>query len=939
MNNYTRYSFFQLFTKSSNQRLGNYKIVVPIIQRDYAQGRTNEKANAVRKDFLSQLEGYMATTTGSHDLDFVYGVSSPAADASKKTEFIPLDGQQRLTTLFLLHYYFAVRTKGESISDVFFKTLQTKTGRLRECLFAYRTRSSATDFCNSLVSDENDFSELFVKDEKGRRISKKKFSDLICNTNWFYPDWLQDPTVKAILKMLDDIDIKFDNANHKQYLSRLMSDDDPSVTFIFMDLDDYNLTDDLYIKMNSRGKPLTSFENFKAKYEQYIGVEEQGHKTSNEEVMDTDIFEYVEDSNGEKRKVNRNLYELSREIKSTNNKIIDSVKTNFSHKLDTVWSNLFWEFSKDEIRELEKSQSEGKEKSFDKLLADTLDVKLSKFIKMILANQYAIDHRKENTSIPEELIGEKELSFSELESIDALSADGIVLLTRMFELYTGQGNKYMSILPDWVHNRYYSEKDTFELLVKDKPSDFTFFPRLMLYAYSAFRLKFGDDCPQQLTEWMRFIYNMTYDDNTIQSITSNTYSRAIYSVNNLLSEIAKLKTPSIIHLLANSNRPNKVEFFPEFQYREEILKSCLFKKSGICILHQEENPTFDMFLNQSDSWEKIILTLESHPYFTGQIGFILKMAGIDDYFLINGNLDWNEHKDLEYKAAVIKYGRIATKIFEGGYSDRKLAKNSLFERAMLAKYPGYYDWNLFNSTNRRTGSNNLLRDRSWKTNLRLSSDYEKVYEMVKGMFDSLEEQNPEETLHRIIAGCENIKPLWRNDMVRLDYLIGMCRNGFFYKANDGHRILIDRINFSNTDHEVYSYVLYQEYLKQIWDHDNSWLEYKTSNSGYDDIPHVIIHVNTISVKIKSYVNKDDGELKSHYLWIDTSGDKWLESYLADHGFVKKTEMDSVMRRTTTQWESDKNMEIYRSEVTIGILNFIKELSTAIKNKEDGQGES
>ena len=38
------------------------------------------------------------------------------------------------------------------------------------------------------------------------------------------------------------------------------------ITFDYIDIksDEFKLTDELYKKMNSRGKPLTSFENFKA---------------------------------------------------------------------------------------------------------------------------------------------------------------------------------------------------------------------------------------------------------------------------------------------------------------------------------------------------------------------------------------------------------------------------------------------------------------------------------------------------------------------------------------------------------------------------------------------------------------------------------------------------------------------------------------------------
>ena len=42
------------------------------------------------------------------------------------------------------------------------------------------------------------------------------------------------------------------------------------ITFEFFELEKFGLDDDLYIKMNARGKPLTKFENFKATFEQLL---------------------------------------------------------------------------------------------------------------------------------------------------------------------------------------------------------------------------------------------------------------------------------------------------------------------------------------------------------------------------------------------------------------------------------------------------------------------------------------------------------------------------------------------------------------------------------------------------------------------------------------------------------------------------------------------
>ena len=63
------------------------------------------------------------------------------------------------------------------------------------------------------------------------------------------------------------------NAMHESFrevdqlaMESLTSDDCP-ITFSFLELQRFGLGDELYIKMNSRGKPLSTFENFKAEFE------------------------------------------------------------------------------------------------------------------------------------------------------------------------------------------------------------------------------------------------------------------------------------------------------------------------------------------------------------------------------------------------------------------------------------------------------------------------------------------------------------------------------------------------------------------------------------------------------------------------------------------------------------------------------------------------
>lgn len=65
-----------------------------------------------------------------------------------------------------------------------------------------------------------------------------------------------------MLNMLDDIHRKFNKTDG--LWQRL---EEGCVSFYFLSIKQLGATDELYIKMNSRGKPLTEFEHFKAEWE------------------------------------------------------------------------------------------------------------------------------------------------------------------------------------------------------------------------------------------------------------------------------------------------------------------------------------------------------------------------------------------------------------------------------------------------------------------------------------------------------------------------------------------------------------------------------------------------------------------------------------------------------------------------------------------------
>ena len=211
-------------TKTFLELIKDYKIIIPLIQRDYAQGREKEKNKAEK--FLEAIKN---GCNSKLNLDFVYG----KRDKENKI-FIPLDGQQRLTTLFLIHWYLSLE------NDY----------KLELSNFSYEVRSSSKDFLEELTKNKN-----------WKIFSRKNIKTQVENSNWFFLSWKKDLTVVSLLNMLDLIEKFFE----KEDINNLNN-----ITFDILYLNKFKLTDELYVKMNARGKPLTLFENFKAEFESYI---------------------------------------------------------------------------------------------------------------------------------------------------------------------------------------------------------------------------------------------------------------------------------------------------------------------------------------------------------------------------------------------------------------------------------------------------------------------------------------------------------------------------------------------------------------------------------------------------------------------------------------------------------------------------------------------
>lgn len=212
------------------QLLKEYRVIIPILQRDYVQGSNDDHATKVRDNLITDLKAAFESRIEPLDLHFIYG--KPEGES-----LFPVDGQQRLTTLFLLHLYaFSDCSEGVDFLNH----------------FSYQARNTTRDFITAIVSNK-----------KILTVTNQTIKDAVMDEAWFLDSWKYDPSIIGMLTVLNDFQNK--RFNRDDLRSQLLNSENPRVFFQFLPLEQLGKEDDLYIKLNARGRALTSFENFKSK--------------------------------------------------------------------------------------------------------------------------------------------------------------------------------------------------------------------------------------------------------------------------------------------------------------------------------------------------------------------------------------------------------------------------------------------------------------------------------------------------------------------------------------------------------------------------------------------------------------------------------------------------------------------------------------------------
>ena len=601
--NSTEWTFWRFLKES--------EIEIPIIQRDYAQGRAGKEE--LRKSFLRDLTDALGTNKRMK-LDFVYGTNENGV-------LILIDGQQRLTTLWLLHWYVAYRAQ---------KLDKPTIERLRK--FSYRTRLSSRQFCEKLAG----FSELPPDD--------LDVASHIRNQVWFRRAWRNDPTIQSMLRMIsgtledksDGIDGVVNSQQSADYWNKLTSSDCP-IVFYHLNLYGISHSDDLYIKMNARGKPLTSFENFKADIAGYI------EKYKNRSPEWGKLYDLCE---GLPIRVDTKWMQLFWANKSPVN-TVDEAYFAFVNRFFFVKVCLD---KTDDVNWLVPSDKENSNGSY-KYLNDSRDG--SDFDRKIAYTSLE-PYKFHNGEIPLSVLQDLKKTLDAFCDFMNSCKDNIKSPNELIpQCEWDRGNREFKFVPEYIADakplKDNSGNEIREITVLSQPQRVVFFAICRFFSEVPTQIDMYES-RKQLKRWLRVVWNLV----SVQDLDGRQYIRTFSAMRSAMSFISNIDSQDVYGCLAKMNvavKEHPTTF--DQQFEEEVNKA---RKISEPVTTDEGD------------WEQKIIDAESAGFFRGAIRFLFTDG--------NGKVNWDEF-DTKYLNA--------KKYFDQKGVSQAFRKNALLLRAFLAR--------------------------------------------------------------------------------------------------------------------------------------------------------------------------------------------------------------------------------------------------------------
>lgn len=226
---------------------GDTKIVIPDLQRDYCWGDNaytvrgkDKKPQELVSGFLKNIiQLYEDDAESSVTLGMVYGYEQPY------NHIQICDGQQRLTTLFLILGVINTKCKGEF--DHYIISEQEMKDDYEPHLL-YAIRESTLYFLSDLSL------HLFIKRELD-------VAD-IRSSNWYFREYDQDASIQSVISALETISKTFElhpGLDYRRFGDYLLK----NLRIFYYDMENRSRGEETYVVINTTGEPLSATENIK----------------------------------------------------------------------------------------------------------------------------------------------------------------------------------------------------------------------------------------------------------------------------------------------------------------------------------------------------------------------------------------------------------------------------------------------------------------------------------------------------------------------------------------------------------------------------------------------------------------------------------------------------------------------------------------------------
>lgn len=220
----------------------NDKIIIPDLQRDYCWGNpiSNNSEDSLASSFIDsilRLEKSQEITMG-----LIYGYY----DKELTPYHLQLcDGQQRLTTLFLIIGVINRMLPGNEYRDLLISDFELNEDD-KEPHLLYGIRESSLYFLSDLTV------HYFLKDSLSVEKLRKQ--------PWFLKSYDDDPTIASIIRALKTIECKLKGYKELELLGDFLIH---KLKFLFYDMENRQNGEETFVVINTTGEPLTANQNLK----------------------------------------------------------------------------------------------------------------------------------------------------------------------------------------------------------------------------------------------------------------------------------------------------------------------------------------------------------------------------------------------------------------------------------------------------------------------------------------------------------------------------------------------------------------------------------------------------------------------------------------------------------------------------------------------------